>query len=199
MKTKRLLRNIKSILQYPQWKFGLKIGPDNHFYKMQRIKKLGTHFKCNTFIETGTFYGQTVNYASKIFELVLSVEIYKPLYDYNVEAFKNYKNVKLFHGNSSDCLKVMIDQSVGRIIFWLDGHYSGNGTGIGDSTSPIIEELTIIKSSNKNDHCILIDDYRLFVDADGYPSFNLVKNLLLDINPKFVISIDHDCIIAVPQ
>ena len=64
----------------------------------------------------------------------------------------------------------MINTSNGRILFWLDGHYSGEGTGGCDEVCPIIAELRLIAQSKRKDHCILIDDARLFIGEDGYPT-----------------------------
>jgi hypothetical protein len=92
----------------------------------------------------------------------------------------------------------MLGDARGRILFWLDGHYSGHGTACGEQVSPILKELNIIKCQSRHDHCILIDDVRLFVDADGYPSLEETKAKLLEINPRYTISVDGDCLVALP-
>jgi hypothetical protein len=193
----RTLRNLKAAIKYPFWIVNKK-GPDNHIYKMRRITTIAQQYSCNTFIETGTFYGQTVNYVKRYFKKTMSVEIYKPLYDYNLKAFKGIENIFLFNGDSTKRLPEMLSLSEGRCLFWLDGHFSGLGTGIGDNVSPIIEELNIIKSSAIIDHCILIDDYRLFGNEAGYPTIAETTKSLLSINPSYRIQIDCDCIMALP-
>ncbi len=92
----------------------------------------------------------------------------------------------------------MISRAEGRILFWLDGHHSGDGTGLGDKYCPIFEELHLISLDKNKDHCILIDDFRLFGTDENYPSFTEIRNSLLKINPSYDIQIDHDCILALP-
>ncbi len=91
----------------------------------------------------------------------------------------------------------MIDEVQDDILFWLDGHYSGQGTGIGELTSPILNELDIIQSKNLSKYCILIDDYRLFNGTDGYPSVHTVMEKIKSINSNSEIFIDKDCFVAV--
>jgi hypothetical protein len=199
MKLKRDLRSLREFINFPLWSLSEKKGPDNHYFKKMRIKKIGKEYNCDTLIETGTFYGQTVKFASRYFKRVISIEIFKPLYDYNVEAFKGESNIFLFNGDSSDKMKEMMSKAEGRIIFWLDGHYSGDGTGKGEKVCPVFEELYKIGSDSRRDHCILIDDYRLFGTDPGYPSFEETKEHLLKVNPDYSIEIDHDCIMALPK
>ncbi len=87
----------------------------------------------------------------------------------------------------------------GRCLFWLDAHYSGNGTGRGATECPIVEELKIIKSYSRNDHVILIDDAREFKGQNDYPPIFTVLELIYEINPNYQIEIKNDCIIATPH
>ncbi|MFI4919994.1 MAG: hypothetical protein ACHP65_10620, partial [Legionellales bacterium] len=120
-------------------------------------------------------------------------------FNYNKRAFLNNDNVTILFGDSSSELKKMIEKSFGRILFWLDGHYSGSGTACGDIESPILAELEIIKNEGNYSHCILIDDARLFKGTHGYPTLDRTMSKLLEINPNYKIEIDCDCIVAVPQ
>jgi hypothetical protein len=194
----RSLRNIKEIMKYPFWILKGKPAPDNHLYKIQRIRSIGKNYFCDSFIETGTFYGQTINSVRNQFNVVHSIELYEPLYQYNKKAFSNYNNVTIHFGDSSSMLKETLKLTKGRILFWLDGHFSGAGTACGNVESPILAELEIIKNETKKDHCILIDDVRSFTGTQGYPTREETIKRLLEINPKYQINIDCDCIIAIP-
>jgi|APSaa5957512535_1039671.scaffolds.fasta_scaffold119041_1 hypothetical protein len=192
----QLARDIKAIAGYPIWLMNGKIPPDNHLYKKQRIRKISEKYKCNSFIETGTFYGQMVKYTADYFEKVVSIEIHEPFYQANNIIFKEKDNVNILLGDSASRLVDAIALSEGKILFWLDGHYSGTGTGVGDKVSPIIEELRIIANSDLNSHCIIIDDRRLFLGRGGYPTINETIIELKNINPDYEISYDSDSITA---
>ena len=198
-KTKRILRNIRSIIFYPFWLVNRKKAPDNNFYKIIRLKKYINQLNINSLIETGTFYGQTVESIRKIVGQVISIEIFEPFYWANQEIFRPYKHVKIIYGDSGSQLERAIKLSNGKILFWLDGHYSGNGTGIGIKTSPIIEELLIIRNSGRLDSCIVIDDIRLFNGTDGYPTIEEAIKLIKSININYKIYQDCDCLIAHSQ
>lgn len=194
----RFLRNMKSSIAYPLWILAGKPAPDNHVHKKRRAKSLGAHYSCETFIETGTFYGQMINAMKDHFHKVLSVELFEPLFYLNQSSLSKYPHVHIYLGDSSSRLEDMLSDSRGRILFWLDGHYSGEGTACGDQVSPILAELDIISKHFRRDHCILIDDARLFTGADGYPTLDATKEKLLEINPNYHIALDHDCIVALP-
>lgn len=193
--SKRSLRNLRDFIQY----FFLenKIGsPDNHYYKVSRIKSISKKNNCETLIETGTFYGQTIQKCNGFFGKIISVELHPYLFECNRIVFSSNSNIKIYHGDSSTFLSKMIDDAEGKIVYWLDGHYSGNGTACGENASPILNELRIIKGKGRKSDVILIDDIRLFVDKDGYPSLEDTIEAILEINREYKISFDRDCLVA---
>lgn len=195
----RFARDANAALNYPVWVFKGRRAPDNHLYKKQRIAKLAQKYGCKTFIETGTFYGQMVNYVKDRFDVTISVEIFEPFYNRNAAIFASEKNIHILLGDSAKNLSQAISLAQGRILFWLDGHYSGAGTGVGDKVSPIIEELRMISQLKQSDHCIVIDDRRLFTGEDGYPTIEETEVELRKINPAYKISHDLDSIVSVPK
>jgi hypothetical protein len=195
----RVIRDLYALILYPIWLFFPKIGaPDNHIYKRKRIKSIALQYQCLSLIETGTYYGQMVNFCRKIFRHVKSAEIYEPLYLLNVEQFRADTKVEIYFGSSPKVLPEMIHNSEGRILFWLDGHYSGEGTGGGDDLAPIAKELNIISQLARNDHCILIDDARCFKGNEEYPTLDDIFIQLRKINGNYLLSVDRDCIMALP-
>jgi hypothetical protein len=195
----RTLRNIREAIKYPIWFAAGRPPPDNHYYKVNRIKSIGLKYNCSSFIETGTFLGQTVAAVNGNFEKSLSVELKDSLYEANRRAFAGRKSVALFHGDSGSLLGEMIDQATGRILFWLDGHFSGGITALGKEVTPILGELSTIKMRGRRDDCILIDDIRLFVGNTGYPTQQAVQELILSMSADYAICTDRDCLMALPK
>lgn len=134
-------------------------------------QKTLSHFKelfgLNSFIETGTYAGDTTAEASKIFKEVHSIEIWEPLYRAAQKRFVSYPNVILYFGDTTLQLNQMIENSSGKRLYWLDAHCSGGGTGGIPGFLPIFEELDqILHSKGDIDSIILIDDLRGFCHTD---------------------------------
>ncbi len=195
----RFARDVYAALKYPVWILNGRSAPDNHVYKKRRILKIARRHSCKTFIETGTFYGQMVKYAKNRFDVAVSIEIFETFQRKNAEIFAKYKNVHILLGDSSKNLPEAISLARGKIIYWLDGHYSGTGTGHGEKVSPIIEELRLIALSGRRDDCVIIDDRRLFTGQNGYPAVEETIAELKKINPSYNINFDLDCIVAEPK
>lgn len=83
-------------------------------------------FNIEVFIETGTLYGDTVEFCSKFpFTEIHSIEIIKELADKATERFISNQKIKIHHGNSVEILKSIIPQIKGTCLFWLDAHFPG--------------------------------------------------------------------------
>jgi hypothetical protein len=195
----RVARDLLAVSQYPIWLLQGCRPPDNHVYKKRRIRRLAEAHRCETFVETGTFYGQMVNYARSLFEITLSVEIYPPFQRMNSAVFAEDDSVRILLGDSGKNLPSAISMAKGRILFWLDGHYSGAGTGLGDKVSPIIEELRLIAKHGRKGDCIIIDDRRLFTGDGGYPTIEETVSEIMKIDPGYEVSFDRDSIVAEPK
>ena len=93
----------------------------------------------STAIETGTYLGETTELLQRHCKTVVSIEPYTPLFEYNAKRFKGFDNVNLIHGSSEQFFEDVVENIAGDISFWLDGHYSGEGTH-GDlaSASPTV-------------------------------------------------------------
>ncbi len=195
----QFLKNVRDYARYSRWIMKGRPLPIDHVFKRKRILKLARKFNCLTLVETGTFYGEMVEAVRKFFPVVLSVELSHPLYEHNLRRFSGCSNVRLFEGDSAKLMNEMVRDISGRAIFWLDGHYSGPGTAKGEAECPVKAELNAIERHPRSDHCILIDDADCF---DGsrptYPNLREVRQQLFQINPKYNITVDHNCIVALP-
>ncbi len=56
-------------------------------------------------------------------------------------------HITLYQGDSGVLLPEIISEVSEPVLFWLDGHYSGEGTGKAVLETPIIEEVNVILAS----------------------------------------------------
>ena len=90
------------------------------------LKEAQKHNKTPYFVETGTLYGEGVEYAIKQgFEEIHSIEIEPTLYKTAKEKFKSFPQVFIHQGNSHEVLKTLLPKLKGNITFWLDAHFPG--------------------------------------------------------------------------
>lgn len=148
-------------------------------------------FPADYFIETGTCSGNSTICAAQIFPSVHTIEILPSLYDMACYKFRlwNSNNITA-HLGSSDTIFEQILPSLGKkkCIFYLDAHYSGDGTGRGKGNTPIVREIEMI-SRYCEDAIIIIDDLRNFQAYDlalqvqdpailGYPDLPTLQSLV---------------------
>jgi len=163
--------------------------------KRRMIKKIAKKNGINIFVETGTAGGATVEYVSKLFDKIISIEVYEPLARAAQKKFARFDHIKIMYGDSGDVLPDILEGIKEPVLFWLDGHYSGEGTGKGVSETPITKELVAIFHHPIKNHIILIDDSRCFDGTNDYPKIEELKDFIKQENPNFNIEIKNDIII----
>jgi len=155
--------------------------PAPNFVKWQVLKKWGGN---RTWIETGTYTGETTLYLSNIAETVISIEPAKVFALAAKEKFKKVRNVYIVEGTSEENLAATLEglnpEQLLDVSFWLDGHYSGGNTFLAEKECPILDELAVIETylNTFEKITILIDDVRVFSPSGsnigGYPSLSFL-------------------------
>lgn len=170
------------------------------------LKDYKERYGLNTLVETGTFFGDTVEFFKHTFTKVISIELSEDLAKKAMKRFEQDKNVTIIHGDSGQLLKDIVKNESAPILFWLDGHYSSEfyvgdlfiKTARTNVDTPIVEELKGILSSELN-HVVLIDDARLFIGLNDYPSIYQLKRLVKKSGKKYNIVVLQDIIRLSPQ
>lgn len=172
------------------------------------LKEMVDLFSVDVFVESGTFFGGTTEEAAKYFRQVHTIELCPNLYRKAVLRFLGRNNIHVYLGDSSKLIPEILPNIRGKIMFWLDGHYSEGMTAKGDKNTPIVEELEAIKKSGIKDAVILIDDIRCFQEVDdrpenqslkNYPSVAQLEKLVLAINKDYQFYVYGDTAIAYPK
>lgn len=117
--------------------------------------------KFDTFIETGTYNGDTTFTVEPYFKQIYTIEISDMYYQRTKAKYKGQK-INFLFGDSSIVLKGLLGGLSTDAIFFLDGHWSSQDTGRGVKDCPLMEEIEHINTLFKHKAIIIIDDYRLF-------------------------------------
>lgn len=189
-----LIRRVYGRKEFMDWKKNGKIPPVPHLAKQAAVREYAKKFSAKTLIETGTYLGEMVDATKDLFEKIFSIELDGKLYMRAEKKFSKYKHIRIIKGDSGKMLEAILPETVQPCLFWLDGHYSGGITAMGDSATPIMLELKHIFGYPSDRHVILIDDARLFVGRDGYPAMEDVQKYVAKTKPGWLFEVKDDII-----
>jgi hypothetical protein len=138
------------------------------------------------FIETGTLTGSTSKLVAEFGYKVITIELARSYFESSRKLLEPL-GVTCLCGDSGDLLPSVIDNlpSGLSVFMWLDGHYSGGETALGDSETPIVQELLAVEKlllKSRKPIIVKIDDIRIFGNGN-YPQLDHVvdfcrKNML---------------------
>jgi hypothetical protein len=151
--------------------------------------------KYKSFIETGTYFGETTFSVEPLFNTIYTIEVKENLYN-DVKAKYNGNKINFLLGDSSIVFESLLPTITEKSIFFLDGHWSAGITGKGAKDCPLIEEITYINNLYKHEGIIIIDDYRLFGKGPNKKSDecdweDISKDRLTDILSKRITQVYH--------
>jgi len=165
-------------------------------------------FSSDVFVETGTFLGISTSTAANFYEDAHTIELSEKLAK-NAKLFlENKKNITVHQGDSVNVFEKLLPTLKGKIIFWLDGHYSGvhagHQTALSDNNT-LLFELDKIKKYGKTNSVLMIDDIRLCEPEiskmedpiiGGYPTILKICEKIKQLNNDYKFVVMGDVLIA---
>ena len=173
--------------------------PPPHIVKQKKVKKFARLFNCSIFVETGTYKGEMVESVQDVFEKIYSIELDKNLFERAREKFSENSHIRVLKGDSGKILADILQDISDKTLFWLDAHYSGGITALGEQETPIEKELKTILNAPHSGDVILIDDARMFVGDKNYPTIPELRKMILSRRPKDIKMNKYDIIYILPN
>jgi hypothetical protein len=173
-------------------------APSPSFIKRQVVLRNG--IPGATWVETGTYKGDTAALLSDSAKMVFTIEPAPHLFEAAKKRFASKHNVEVINGLSEEVFPQLIPKLTGEVNFWLDGHFSTGITHQGPKDTPIEEELACIEKhmGNFTRLAVLIDDVRCFnptlPNCAGYPKLDVLVDWARKNN--LVWHIEHDIFVA---
>ena len=161
----------------------------------------------STFVETGTFRGDSVAVAQGSVPTLISVESDASLAAAAMERFADDPDVRILNASGAESLLELAPTLAGQdVLYWLDAHWCAtpedpNPFG---SQCELIDEIDAIGRLSAGS-VVLIDDARLFLtsppaphDPAEWPSFHEVIDALTKSSPTHEVAVVNDVIAFVP-
>lgn len=183
---------------YKAWARRSFAAPSPHFIKQSCL--IRNSYPNATWVETGTYLGQTTEVLSCHGSKVYSIEPEPTLFANAKKYFANFENVEILNGTSEDIFPGLLSKIQGNVNFWLDGHYSAGITFKGAQDTPILEELKHISDNigRLNKVCVLVDDVRCFnpqlAEYSAYPPVDVLVDWAKKNNLHW--HVEHDIFVA---
>jgi hypothetical protein len=194
----RWLCQRKDTAELAEWENQGHPQPPPQAFKRWMIQDIARRSGMRVMVETGTNFGHTVAASLSSFEIIHTVELFDPLYENAQRRFARFPKVKLHHGDSAHELPLILAELREPALFWLDAHYSGDGTARAAIDTPIVQELQTISNHAVKNHVILIDDARLFDGTNGYPTMDDCRASVSGFWPAHQFSVENDVISITP-
>jgi FkbM family methyltransferase len=159
-----------------------------------------------TFVETGTYRGDTTAAMSPHFEKVYTAELAEELFNKAKSRFEKTSNVDVIHGSSPEILSSLSGELANQsVLYWLDAHWCGGETDGRVYECPLIAEIGAIGSLN-DQSVVLIDDARFFIApppaphaVESWPMVAEVVQALAGLSDKHRLWIINDVFVFAPE
>lgn len=183
------------ILASRRWRRDGWFVPVPHLVRRAMLVSHARDLSAKVFVETGTYKGGTTWSLLGVFRRIITIEVVPELAALAKERFKTHHEVTVIEGDSAAVLPDVCASLDAPCLFYLDGHYSGGITGMGESECPVIEELRVILSLVKVPFRIVIDDARLFGSDPAYPTIQSVEAIVKQHKPVMQVRVENDAIV----
>ena len=172
--------------------------------KFFQIDSLRKRTRATQFIEAGTYLGLTAERCSRTFQKVYTIELDHELVRKASPRLSRHKNIELIEGDASICLEQILERpDVNDVVIFWDGHacgaYAQSGVNSPDdviATEPVMAGLSRIFSWSHKIKGIIVDDFRLFGEQEGFPTKAELIGLLENFGRNvFEVSVHLDQVI----
>ena len=105
-----------------------------------------------------------------MFDNVKTIELDEKLFSEASEFLKPHSNVEAIQGDGLvEIARIFEGAEINNAVVFLDGHFSGGVTAMGDLAEPAVEELAVLSKHRERIAGIVIDDFREFGLQNGWP------------------------------
>lgn len=165
--------------------------PPPHVVKTRAVAEYARRHEIGVLIETGTFEGEMARKCREAFREIHTIELDAGLAERAARRLGRWPWIHVHTGDSATVLPPLLERIEEPVLFWLDGHYSGEGTAHGAKETPLGEEIEAIAARRRPGDVVLVDDARL-LGTGAYPTVEAIRARLADAHPGYRLALSDD-------
>jgi len=161
-------------------------------------------YQIDTFVETGTYKGDTAVWAAKRYQQVITCEASFEIFNLAQKRLARYTNIEHHSGHSLETLKQVLPNLADPVLYWIDSHWSAEQTYGENDECPLLDELQIILT-HSSESFIFVDDARYFSsppppphDPSAWPNLQEIFEIVTNLADTY-LTLYNDCIVIVPS
>ncbi|MBA2347129.1 MAG: hypothetical protein H0V81_02440 [Solirubrobacterales bacterium] len=173
-----------------------RVSPASARAKRRHLLSLFQERSHSVLVESGTFLGGTVKFFLPHAERIVTVEIDDQLHRWAAMRFADEPKVEVLHGDALTHIPRAVATAESAPLIWLDGHYSGHGTGQGAELEPAPSLLGLIAEVGPPaGTTLLVDDVRLFGAHRDFPTLHMLLSAAFDAFPAAQMNVELDSLV----
>ena len=188
----------RNYARYAKWYLNGMPIPPHGLYKRKILLRQARKNHLDVFVETGTAGGGNIVEMQKYFKKLYTIELDHALYLQGKARVGTNSKIEFLEGDSGVVIQDVLKTLQTPALFWLDAHYSGEGTARGILDTPIVQELKHIFAHPIKKHVLVIDDMRCFDGTNDYPVRAELEKFIADTATGYKISYESDLMIIEP-
>jgi len=175
------------------------LGVPHSYSKFRQIDAVRKKTGARMMIETGTYLGVTARRCSHTFEKVYTIELDPALHAQASSWLSVRPNVEVILGDALEKLPtVLARDDVDDVLVFLDGHFSGGVTALGDHPEPAVLEIEVLAKYQDKIRAVIIDDFRCFGVDPGWPKKSeLIASIERSLGDRFDMSVHIDQVVLI--
>lgn len=167
--------------------------PPPHVVKARTVLDHARRHGIEVLLETGTFEGEMARKCRGAFAEIHTIELDPGLAERAARRLGRWPWIHVHTGDSATLLPRILARLEAPILFWLDGHYSGEGTAHGAKETPLGEEIDAIAARARAGDVVLVDDAR-FLGEGAYPAAEDLHARLAASHAGYRFSLSEDIV-----
>ncbi len=167
--------------------------------KRALIRKIALQNGLTSFVETGTYLGDTPWRLLDLFAELHTIELSPILASLARERFKRFPKVHVYEGDAGELIFDVVQRLRTPTLFWLDSHWCAGFTARAKVNCPIFRELEAIFLHSVSPYAILIDDAADFGGANDYPMLQKLLEFIAQHNSSLRVFVENNIVFAIPQ
>jgi hypothetical protein len=151
---------------------GFHYANPHSYTKYRQIVAVAKRTHARVLIETGTYRGVTTRRCLPHFNRVFTIELDRSLAQAAQQSLARYAKCEVIEGDAAKEVPKLCERSdIGSdILFFLDGHFSGGDTALGEQTEPALDIIHAIAKRKERMAAMIVDDFREFGTRSGWPA-----------------------------